>query len=312
MEILRAAILVLACTLARDDVPACVQSHWQDQGTVAGAQSNAPEFTGQALDVVLTAKAALVWDVSSNTVLYEKAADEERPVASLTKLVSMLAVRNLLAQSDVVEIPSAVRRAQLQGANIKLPIGEHASVADLSAASLIASANDAMVALAVASSGSEEAFVTEANRYAYATGLTHTRLVNATGLSQPAPSEDSSSNSLVTPKQYSTAHDIMRALQRVYADRNLGPYLSSGKGVLRTQEGTVRSYVTTDQLLGTYLPILAAKTGYTVEAGQNLAIITKDSAGHEIGAVVLGSDQRFQDMKILIEWILRNYTWSTP
>lgn len=304
MGLLEAAILVLACTLARNDVTTCVQSHI-DQPQVAGTQSFAPQFTGHALDVVLTARAALVWDVTSNTILYEKQADALRPVASLSKLVSVLTVQELLPLTTTVEIPSEARRAQLLGANIKLPIGQHATVSDLLAASLIASANDAMVTLAVAATGSEAAFVEEANRYALATGLTNTQLANATGLSQPADGV------LVT--QHSTARDIMRALQRVYADTDLAPHLSAGRGTLQTQEGVVRSYTTTNQLLGTYLPILAAKTGYTLEAGQNLAIITQDTAGHEIGAIVLGSDQRFQDMKILIEWILRNYTWlQTP
>lgn len=301
MGLLKVAILVLACTLAHDDVTSCFDSHIDQPAAVAGIQTGSPEFTGQALDVVLTAQAALVWDVTSSTVLYEKQADTPRPVASLTKLVSVLTVRDILPPSAVVEIPAEARRAQLQGANIKLPIGQHVNVEDLLAASLIASANDAMVTLAVSAAGSEERFVDRANAYATATGLTNTQLANSTGLSQPA------GDRIIT--QHSTARDIMRALQRVYADPELGPYLSAGRGVLQTQEGTTRTYTTTNQLLGTYLPILAAKTGYTVEAGQNLAIITEDDAGHKIGAVVLGSDQRFQDMKILVEWILRNYTW---
>ena len=79
--------------------------------------------------------------------------------------------------------------------------------------------------------------------------------------------------------------------------------------MLRTREGSVRSYASTNKLLGTYFPVLAAKTGYTPAAGQNLIVMTHGEAGQRIGAVVLGSSDRFQDMKTLVEWIQRNYTW---
>lgn len=294
MGLVETATLLLTCVLARADVSTCLNTYQAD-AELTSAVVREPQHTGASFDVVLTAQAALVWDINTGAVLYEKNSHQRRPVASLSKLLSVLTVKDMLPLSKIVEIPSEAGVAQRKGANIKLPVGQHATVQDLLAASLIPSANDAAVTLAVATAGSEEAFVALANSHAEALELTDTKLANATGLSGG--------------DQYSTARDIMRALLLIYEDPQLRSYLSAQAGTLHTTEGAARAYKTTDKLLGTYLPILAAKTGYTVEAGQNLAIITQDKAGHTIGAVVLGSDDRFQDMKVLVEWIWRNYTW---
>jgi D-alanyl-D-alanine carboxypeptidase len=80
---------------------------------------------------------------------------------------------------------------------------------------------------------------------------------------------------------------------------------------LVTQEGAIRRYTTTNRLLKTYVPVIAAKTGYTREAKENLALLTEGSNGQRVGAVVLGSDARFQDSKVLVEWIWRNYSWPS-
>jgi len=255
-----------------------------------------PTKTGPAIDVALTAQSALVWDVATGTILYDKDGNTKRPIASLNKLASSLAVRELLPSLNTsVEIPSDARKAQAQGANIKLPVGQHASVRDLLGASLIPSANDAMVTLAVAAKGSEAEFVTYVNDFAARKGLFSTKLANATGLQGG--------------EQYSTAHDVMRMLTMAYEDTVLRPYLSQQKGELVTTEGMKRSFISTDELLGTYMQILAGKTGYTIAAKENLAIITVGPKGQKIGAVILGSDNRFQDMKTVVEYVIRNYTW---
>lgn len=253
-----------------------------------------PQQAGEAVEVALSAHAALVWDVTTGQTLYQRSASTRRPVASLTKLLSALAVRQRLSSEAMVTIPPAVLAVQRQGADISLPVGGQASVHDLLAASMIASANDAMVTLAVAAGESEEAFVEFANGYARQLGLRDSKASNATGLSGG--------------EQYSSANDIRELITRVYQDPVLKPFLSQPKGVLQLAGGQRRAYISTDKLLGTYLPILAAKTGYTTEAGENLVIITEQK-GRKLGAVILGSTQRFQDMKILVEWVNRNYTW---
>ncbi len=293
MNILDLAVVAVSCLFIQQPLPACMTSASEVGG--AQAPSDAPILQGTSIDVVLTGASALVWDMASDEILYSKNIDERRPVASLSKLLSVLAVRSRLPVSQVVVIPPEVKKTQAFGAHIKLPVGEHTTVDQLLSASLIASANDAMVTLAVAASQSEDAFAQAASQQAASLGLSNTKLANSTGLSGG--------------EQYSTARDLATALKLVYADPVLKPYLSQKKGLLVTQEGSRRAYETTNQLLGTYMPISAAKTGYTTEAGENLAVITSGPDGQEIGAVILGSEQRFQDMKTLVEWIWRNYTW---
>lgn len=303
MSFLNVAIIAVSCMLG-SEADGCLQGYLlnngtQVQGIVAGIKTEQkaqpPVFTGQSTDVVLTAKAALVWDEASGAVLYEKGSYERRPVASLSKLLSVLVVRDQLDTADIVEVPLEAKKVQRLGVDVRLPIGSHVSVYDLLAAGLIASANDALVTLAVATAGSEDAFAQQANEFAKSNGLFNTHISNATGLGGG--------------EQYSTAIDVKGLFQLVYRDQVLRNLMVSEKGVLRTQEGQVRHYKSTNQLLGTYFPILAAKTGYTKEAGENLVVMTYGDLGQRIGAVVLGSEGRFQDMKTLVEWVKRNYTW---
>lgn len=290
MNLLTLIATATACVFLGRTDEACILSSPTATQAVEG-----PHFTGTSLDVVISADSYLVWDIGSGELLKSYQADQRRPVASLSKLATVLVVKSLLPPGTVVEIPSDALRAQRLGANVKLPVGEHAYVSELLAASLIPSANDAAVTLAVAAKGSEEEFAQYVNESLATQGILNTHVVNATGLQ--------------SGEQYSTALDIKNLFMKVYMDPLMGPYLSQQQGIITTTEGTIRSYVTTNKLLGSYMPVLAAKTGYTTEAKENLALITRGSTGQRLGVVILGSDDRFQDMKALVEWVWRNYTW---
>ncbi len=294
MSFVASALLAVSCVLSGTASPNCLIQNTNVLPHLA-EKKQGPVRSAEAVDVVLTAASALAWDVQTNTVLYQKNDTTRRPVASLVKLLSTLVISEKLPTDSIVAIPSAVKKAQAEGAHIRLPVGEHAHVNDLLAASLIASANDAVVTLAYAAVGDEESFVKAANERAGQLGLVDTLVANATGLSGG--------------DQYSTARDVRELLSRAYANPRLGPLLNDAAGSLVTTEGTTRAYKSTDDLLATYLPILAAKTGYTLDAGENVALLTHDRAGHTIGIIILGSQQRFQDAKILAEWIERHYTW---
>lgn len=293
MTPLQLVVTAVSCAVLQGSLEPCLQTHIQNQ-PVAGIQTE-PVFSGESIDVILSAQAALVWDVRTGAVLYERNAQVRRPVASLSKLASVLVAREILKPSELVVIPPEAAVAQRRGTNIRLPVGQHALVQDLLGASLTPSANDAMVTLAVAASGSEDAFIAEANRRLPGLGAANTKLANSTGLQGG--------------EQYSTAQDVRTLLTHLTQDNTLRSFLAAQKGVLVTQEGSRRAYITTNKLLGTYLPVIAAKTGFTNEAGENLALLTRTDSGHEVGAVILGSDQRFQDMKVLVAWVQRNYSW---
>jgi D-alanyl-D-alanine carboxypeptidase (penicillin-binding protein 5/6) len=289
------AFVVASCALANNPPAACLEPTLPAPAVTAPSTATEPIFSGSAVDVVLSAKAALAWDMASGTKLYGSEVTARRPIASITKLLSVLVIREHVPLSTTIEIPPDVRAIQRRGAHIGLIPGQHAAATDLLSASLIASANDAITALAIAAAGSSEDFVTRANTYAGQHGFPDTKLSNSTGLQNG--------------EQYSTAQDVQRMLMQAYADPVLRDYLAAPRGSFTTQEGKRHSYLSTNKLLQTYVPILAAKTGFTNEAGENLAIITEGPNGQRIGAVILGSEDRFQDMKVLVEWIWRNYTW---
>lgn len=297
MTFVSLAVLVATCLVTQQPVIACTKTYiFPDVNTQIQPKQTEPYFSGDSLDVIVSAKSYIIWDVNSGKILKEKNADEERPIASITKLVALLAIRELLSPQEVIVIPPEVKSAQRRGADVELPVGQHAKVQDLIGAALIPSANDAMVTLAIAAKGSEADFVTYANEFVLAHGLIHTKLANATGLQGG--------------EQHSTAKEVKEIMTMAYADPLLRSFMDQKEGDMVTVEGSRHHYKSTDELLGTYLPILAAKTGYTIEAGENLTILTAGKQGQRIGAVVLGSESRFYDMKVLIEWIFRNYTWT--
>jgi len=298
MTLIQVATIIVSCLLS-SGTNECLKERvvHSDTSQVAGITDtqDIPIKTGESIDVVLSSKAALVWDEETGTILYEKNIQEKRPVASLSKLLTALVVRENMSLKSSVTIPKEVISAQKKGVDISLPVGDKANVYDLLAAGLIASANDAMVSLAVATSGTEDEFSITANEFAKKNGAFSTRVSNSTGLGGG--------------EQYSTAFDIKELFSLAYRDKIIRDLLVSKDGTLTTEAGVSRKYKSTNQLFGTYFPVLAAKTGYTVEAGENLVVMTYGEEGQRIGAVLLGSEARFQDMKTLVEWVWRSYTW---
>lgn len=299
MTLLQVAAILVSCLLTSTGTGECLRDNvtYSEAGEVAGIIDNRdmPMKTGESMDVILSAEAALVWDENTGMILYEKNVNEKRPVASLSKLLTALVIRENMRLDTSVMIPGEVKTAQRRGANIRLPVGDQASVYDLLSAGLIASANDAMVSLAVAMSGTEDEFTKVANKFASKNGAFSTKISNSTGLGGG--------------EQYSTALDIKELFSLAYRDKVIRDLLVTEQGVLTTKTGIKRRYKSTNQLFGTYFPVLAAKTGYTAEAGENLVVMTYGDEGQRVGAVVLGSEARFQDMKTLVEWVWRSYIW---
>ena len=133
----------------------------------------------------LPCQAAILIDEDSGTVLYEKNADERRPVASITKVMTLLLTFEAMEEGRIRAddlVPVSEHAYHMGGSQIWLEPGEQMTLDDMLKAICIASANDAAVAVAEYVGGSEAVFVSMMNEKAAALGMTNTHFENACGL----------------------------------------------------------------------------------------------------------------------------------
>lgn len=138
---------------------------------------------GQTLDI--KAKSVVLMEPNTGKVLYEANSDEQLAPASITKIMSLLLVMEAIDRGDIsleTVVTASEHACSMGGSQIWLEPGETMTVNDLLKAAVIASANDACVALGETISGSEEGFVAMMNERAEQLGMTKTHFVNCTGL----------------------------------------------------------------------------------------------------------------------------------
>ncbi len=237
-------------------------------------------------DSALAARAAIVYDPTNGRVLYEKNAGLPLPLASITKLMTAQVALASIPSTTPVTITSA---DILHQGDWGLRPGDTLSLYALLKLGLVASANDAMAAVAT-SLGST--YLAQMNQTATSIGLTQTRFLNPTGLDI----------STTTAGAYSSAHDVALLAATFYAQHPEYFTLTQASKV-RIVDGsrTLAAAATALPLLD--IPgLVGAKTGYTDLAGGNLVAIFDVEIGHPLVAVVLGSTEegRFADIRTLI------------
>ena len=161
------------------------------------ALASAPVYTAE-----VDARACILMDAKTGKVLFEKNADEALPPASVTKVMTMLLVfeaidAGLLSYTDMISVSE--NAASMGGSQIYLAPGEKMSVNDLLKGLIVASGNDAAVALAEAIAGSEEAFVAKMNARAAELGMKNTHFENTNGL------DDTAENHLISARDIAIA-----------------------------------------------------------------------------------------------------------
>ncbi len=289
---------LVALTIASVAWPAALQV--SSVPTVTATGQRVPVATPAALPVkvpsagqpVVQAKSALVLDLPSNTELFAKDADTQRPIASLTKLMTALLVTERLAPQQVVTIPTV--STGVEESRMGLVTGEQLTVRDLLAGMLISSANDAAEVLAVTVSGASQQFAELMNQRAKQLGMEHTHFENPSGF-------DAGAN-------YSTARDLAVLARAAVASEQIRSLVGQKELTVRSQQGTEYPLRSTDELLGSYLPIAGLKTGTTDAAGPCLLTLLS-SGDRQLLAVVLNSPDRFQENKAMLDWALRSYRW---
>jgi len=239
----------------------------------------------------LSARSAIVIDVSSKTILFQKNSDLKLLPASTTKIMSGLVALETYDLDDIVTIDSV----NSTGQTMELELNERITVENLLYGLLVQSANDAATALAQFHPDGQDSFITAMNQKAQDLHLDNTQFTNAAGLDAYG--------------HYTTVHDL--SLLAAAAMEN-----SIFKKIVSTQGTTVpdvdnsifHELEAINQLLGEIPGLAGIKTGWTELAGECLVTYTKRDT-HEIIVVVLGSQDRFEETRQLIDWAFVNHQW---
>lgn len=253
---------------------------------------NSLSFTGD-----LNAESCILMDMKSGTILYEYLAHEKVPIASITKIMSLLLIceslnNETISLEEEIVTSQVAYEAGLAGTSIYLEPGEVATVEELLTAVAVASANDAATALAEKIAGTQDAFVAEMNEQAAELGMTETLFKDPCGLDDTA---------------YSTAYDIAlmsHALMESYGDQ-LAKYFEIYLAYYK--DGTVERAEmlnTNRKFLRAYPHATGLKTGWTTKAGFCLSATAYRENMH-LNAVVLGCDnskERYNDVVALLNY----------
>lgn len=231
----------------------------------------------------LSASGVVIYDAESGQRLYAKNARIQRPMASLTKLMTALIIVENHTLDEVVTIPKSV--TDVVGNKAYLSPGQHFTVGDLLSALLINSANDAATTLAQFHSGSTAEFVSEMNKRALQLGMTGTSFQNPAGLDNPA--------------HWSTPQDIAWLTMFALRNSDIAKRLSTAGQHIASVEGTSIQLYHTHLLMHQSSPVFAGKTGTTNEAGQCLMSVVEGQNKQYI-VVLFNSNQRYEDMKTII------------
>lgn len=242
-------------------------------------------------DFDVPCQAAILIDEDSGTVLYEKNADESRPIASITKIMTLLLAFEALeagkvSLSDIV--PVSEHAYHMGGSQIWLEPGEQLTLDEMLKAICISSANDAAVAVAEFIGGSEPVFVERMNARAKELGMQSTTFRNACGLDEDG--------------HLSTARDVaIMSREMLLNHPEIENYCTAWMDTLR---GGATQLVNTNKLLKSYNGITGLKTGTTGKAGVCIsASASRDDL--RLIAVVLGSSsgkERFAAATSLLDY----------
>ena len=251
-------------------------------------------------DEEIPAPAAVLMEADSGHVLYEKNAHEVRACASITKVMTLLLVMEAIDSGKIswdAPVTASEHASSMGGSDIWLEPGETMTVDEMVKATVVASANDAAVALAELVSGTEEAFVTEMNKKAAELGMEETVFKNCNGLDEEG--------------HVTSAYDVALMSRELIKHEEIFRYTSIWMDTLR---GGKTQIVNTNKLLKSYQGITGLKTGTTGQAGSCITA-TAERDHLKLIAVVLGSatgKERFTAASTLLDYGFANYTVAVP
>lgn len=264
--------------------------------------SSLPQLSGQALldapPMTLNCASALLLEPESGQVIFELNADSPRPVASVTKVMTILLTLEAIeagriSLDDTVTISSEA--AGMGGSQVLLDVGETQSIAVLLKSMIVGSANDAAVALAEVLYGSEELCAARMNERAAELGMTGTHFVNCTGL--PADGQHTTARDVAVMSMAAFSHPLYYDFSGVWLDE------------VNHGDGRITQLTNTNKLIRLYDGCDGGKTGSTDEAGYCITA-TAERGGMRLISVVLGApsgSERFDVAKEMFDYGFANY-----
>ena len=259
----------------------------------------------QAAGPEVSAKSAVLLDVSTGQVLQEQNAHEPLPPASVTKVMTMLLIMEAIDSGaigweDLVTVSEAA--AAKGGSQVYLKAGETMSVADMVKSIAVSSANDCACAMAEHIAGSEAAFVERMNARAKELGMEDTRFVNCTGLDDDETAKD----------HKTSAYDIALMSRQLLGNHpDIKKFTTIWMDTIRDGAFGLSN---TNKLVRFYQGATGLKTGFTRQAGYCLSASAQRD-GMELVAVVMGSESsqdRFAACKQLLDYGFANYALICP
>ena len=276
-----------------------IQNSYSHSKRVYNANKNSNKNSSQISSLAnIDAKAWLIMDSQTQTILASHNANKRLPPASITKLMTAYVIGTLIKQKKLsfyTKIKISKTAARTEGSKMVLRPGQKVKVISLLKGLLINSGNDAAVALAQGSVKNERQFIYLMNQYSKKLGLKNTHFNNPNGL--PAKNHYSSAKDLAI-----LANALINEMPTIYK-------LCSNK----TISWNKRTRLNTNKLLGGSLKVDGVKTGYTKKA-QFCFVASAKQKNQRLITVVLGAksvSQRFNIAKKLLRYGFRNFITKT-
>ncbi len=294
----KAFVICLAVFIVSSSIIAMPASAAADDAAVEAAVNKIADNTNV---MNLKAKGAILVDGTSGNVLLEKDSHTKLPIASVTKVMSMLLIMEAIDSGKIAfdtQVTISEHSWSMGGSQVWLEPGEVFSVDELMKAVAIHSANDATVALAETVAGSEETFVNLMNEKAAELGMVDTAFLDCTGLTDEG--------------HYSTAYDIaVMSRELLTKHPTITEYTKTWHSSFRENVAGKKavSLDNTNKLIRFYNGSTGLKTGFTQKAGHCLAASAERSNLIMI-SIVLGetdSNTRFAEARKLLDYGFANY-----
>ena len=256
----------------------------------------------QALELASNSKSSILIEASTGEVIYEKNENERRAPASMTKMMSLILIMEEIESGNLKwneKIKISENAASMGGSQIYLEAGEYMTVNDLVKGICMASANDAVVALAERISGSEDEFVNRMNKKAKLLNLNNTNFKNATGLDEE--------------NHYSSAKDMALIARELVKHKKILEYSSTFEDYLRQNTNKKFWLVNTNKLIKTYEGMDGLKTGFTQNALYCLTATATRNNMRLIGVVMGEKDSktRNKEMSDMLDYGFNIYKVKT-